>query len=235
MTITETTTISTAFQLVTFDLYKDIHKGIRSELFALTGSAGGTDPGDRAARAALADHVGDVYELLELHAEHEDAAIAPHLERELPALAEQVAADHVDFEGRFADIVDLAVTTADAGDADQRRLAHLLYLELGSFTSAYLAHQDVEERQIMPALEAAIGVEAVVGVHQQIIGSIPPDVMARSLALMLPAMNVDDRTELLGGMRAGAPAEVFDGVWSLTGSVLAPADQAAVAARLGIA
>ena len=48
--------------------------------------------------------------------------------------------------------------------------------------------------------------------------------MAKSLALMLPAMNIDDRTELLGGMRAGAPAEVFDGVWGLAGSVLDTGD-----------
>ena len=59
--------------------------------------------------------------------------------------------------------------------------------------------------------------------------------MAQSLALMLPAMNIDDRTEMLGGMQAGAPAEVFDGVWGLAGSVLAPADHAALAARLGLA
>ena len=48
-------------------------------------------------------------------------------------------------------------------------------------------------------------------------------------------MNIDDRTELLGGMRAGAPAEVFAGVWGLAGSVLAPADFTALGARLGIA
>jgi hypothetical protein len=58
--------------------------------------------------------------------------------------------------------------------------------------------------------------------------------MASFLAIMIPAMNVDDRTELLGGMQAGAPAEVFAGVWGLVGSVLVPADVAAVAARLGI-
>ena len=58
--------------------------------------------------------------------------------------------------------------------------------------------------------------------------------MARSLAVMLPAMNLDDRAELLGGMRAGAPAEVFQGVWSLAGSVLAPADRAALATRLDL-
>ena len=46
---------------------------------------------------------------------------------------------------------------------------------------------------------------------------------------MLPAMNLDDRAELLGGMRAGAPAEVFQGcgAWPAP-SVLAPADHAAL-------
>ena len=235
MTITETTTtVPTGFELVAFDLYKDIHKGIRAELFALTGGAGNVDPGDRVARAASAAHVSDTYDLLELHAHHEDTAITPHLELHVPDLAERVTADHQDFEGRFHGLVGLAESAAEAAERDQRRLTHQLYLELASFTSAYLAHQDLEERVIMPAIQAAIGVEAVVGVHMQIVGSIPPDVMARSLALMLPAMNVDDRTELLGGMQAGAPPEAFAGVWSLVGSVLCPADKAAVAARLGL-
>ena len=64
--------------------------------------------------------------------------------------------------------------------------------------------------------------------------SIPPHEMADALAVMLPAMNVDDRSELLGGIQAGAPAEVFAGIWGLAGSVLTPADLAAVAARLDI-
>jgi hypothetical protein len=87
----------------------------------------------------------------------------------------------------------------------------------------------------MPALERAVGTEAVIAMNEAIVSGIPPDEMARSLAFMLPAMNVDDRAELLGGMQAGAPPEVFAGVWSLTGSVLAPADRAAVATRLGLA
>ena len=45
---------------------------------------------------------------------------------------------------------------------------------------------------------------------------------------------IDDRTELLGGMREGAPAEVFGSVWGLTGTVLTEADRTALAARLGL-
>ena len=51
---------------------------------------------------------------------------------------------------------------------------------------------------------------------------------------MLPAMNVDDRTELLGGMQAGAPAEVFAEFWGLACSVLHPQDPDAVVRRLGL-
>ena len=129
---------------------------------------------------------------------------------------------------------DLAATAAETDGPDQRRLTHQLYLDLAAFASSYLAHQDFEERALMPALFGAVGFEAVLGIHQAIVGAIPPEEMVRSLAVMLPAMNLDDRVELLGGMRAGAPAEVFQGVWSLAGSVLAPADHAALATRLDL-
>jgi hypothetical protein len=105
---------------------------------------------------------------------------------------------------------------------------------LASFSSSYLVHQDLEERAVMPSLEAAIGLEAVMAIHADILAGIPPQEMAASLAVMLPAMNIDDRAELLGGMQASAPAEVFTGVWALAGSVLPAADHAALADRLGL-
>ena len=109
-----------------------------------------------------------------------------------------------------------------------------LYLELADFTGTYLLHQDVEERIVLPALRTAIGPREILAIHGAIIASIPPDQMARSLAFMLPAMNIDGRAELLAGMRAGAPPQVFEGVWGLAASVLTPADHAALAVRLGL-
>ena len=87
----------------------------------------------------------------------------------------------------------------------------------------------------MPALERALGVEAVVG-HPR--GDrrrrSRPTRWPSSLAFMIPAMNLDDRTELLAGMRMAAPPEAFDGVVGLARSVLDPADFAALADRLGV-
>lgn len=233
MTITELP-ITAVLTPVVEDLYRDIHKAIRAELFSVTGEAGRLDPSQGLARAALASHVSDVVDLLIVHAEHEERAIQPALEVHLPDFAARVEVDHPTLEARMDDLRDMAREAAALTVADPRAKIHRIYLALASFTSDYLEHQDFEERMLMPALEQAVGVDAVLEMHASIIESIGPEELARSLSIMLPAMNVEDRVELLAGMREGAPAEVFEGVWGLTASVLEPGDLAQVAARLGI-
>jgi hypothetical protein len=232
MTITEQAQPLT--QPLVADVYRDIHKGLRSILFSTVSDAGRLDPSDRAARVDMAQRVSSLATLLESHAAHEDGFMQPVIETHQPRLAEIVAADHERFEVRFQDITEMALTLGDGPATDARFVTQQLYLELASFTGAYLQHQDLEERVVNPALEAAIGPEALLEIDAALVANIPPQEMAEALALMIPAMNVDDRTELLGGMKAGAPAEVFAGVWGLVGSVLTPAEVAQVAARIGI-
>ncbi|HVX16784.1 MAG TPA: hemerythrin domain-containing protein [Acidimicrobiales bacterium] len=220
---------------VTFDLYRDIHKGIRAELFTITSSAGSLDPADQGARERLAGRVRRLVDLLVTHAEHEDGAIQPVLEQQLPDLAEQVATDHETLEARVQGLAVMADECVNEAEQHQRVAGHVLYLELASFTSAYLAHQDLEERVLMPAIERAVGVDEVIAIHQAIIGSMPPAELVPGLVAMIPAMNVDDRTELLAGIRMSGPPEAFDGVWELTGSLLDATDLAALRARLGLA
>jgi hypothetical protein len=214
MTDTVQTTRATFQQQVPLDLYRDIHKGIRGFLFDVTTAAGSTDPGDRGARS--------------------DLARQPLIERHAPDLAVAVALDHPALERRIDGLVALGELARDVDGSDARSALHQLHLDLAAFTGDYLAHQDLEEREVMRVLANAMSSEEVLEVHQAIVGSIPPHEMAAGLLHMLPAMNVDDRTELLGGARQGMPPEAFAGVWALAGSVLAPADLAAVGGRLGI-
>ena len=92
---------ATTLAPVTLDLYRDIHKAIRTELFSVTTEAASLDPSLGVARAGLARHVRDIVAFLVDHAEHEDAAIQPVLERELPDLAARVAVDHEVLEARM--------------------------------------------------------------------------------------------------------------------------------------
>jgi Hemerythrin HHE cation binding domain len=216
-----------------FDVFRNVHKGIRAELFAVVGSAGSIDPHDRAGRAALSAHVEDVIALLVDHAEHEDAHVLPVLEVHASSLFERLVTDHTELDGRLARIGERSASIADAAPVEQRARVHNLYLDLASFSGAYLGHQEYEERVAMPALLDAIGIEGALGVHHSIVSSIPPAAMAKSLAVMIPAMNVEDRAEVLGAMQHDAPPEVFDAIWGLTKSVLPPADFHRLATRLG--
>ena len=236
MTVTEQYQSLPPFEPVTFDLYRDIHKGIRAELFAVTTAAGSLDPADRAGRADLARHVDSVVELLVSHAEHEDAAVQPAIEA-APARPRRAASRSTTrcSSAHRGDRASWPTTRSTRRAVAQRDDVHRIYIELASFTSAYLAHQDLEERVVMPALERAIGVDAVLGDPRPIVGALTPEETAMSLPLMLPAMNVDDRAELLGGMQQGAPPEVFAQVWGLVRSALTPRDGDALAKRLGLA
>ena len=148
--------------------------------------------------------------------------ILPVLEEHAPTLFERNATDHAALDARLARIAERAIAMTDTVPGEQRARLHNLYLDLASFTGAYLAHEEFEERIVMPALLEAIGVEGSVGIHHAIVSSIPPPVMAKTLALMIPAMNVDDRAEMLGGMQASAPPQIFEGIWGLANSVLTP-------------
>ena len=93
MTVTEQTS-SSSNHIVTTNLYRDVHKGIRAELFSVTAEAGRIDPDSDAARVGLAAHVRNIVDLLEGHARHEDMVIQPALQAHLPDLAARIEADH---------------------------------------------------------------------------------------------------------------------------------------------
>jgi hypothetical protein len=220
---------------VSLDLYRDIHKGLRNGLFGVTLAAGQVDPGDRDAVAGVAGRWRELVALLIGHAEHEDEFMQPVMEVHVPSVAEVVAVVHPELEAQMAALEVLAERATDTCARDRRLAVHRMYLGFASFTATYLQHQEYEELHVMPALAEKIGFEETLAIHGAIVGSIPPDEMARAATLMLPAMNVEDRVELLGGVQAGAPPEVFAGTMGLTRSVVSPADYAQVAARLGVA
>ncbi len=223
--------IPSEVDVATVNPYRDIHKGIRTELFSTTAEAGRVDPGDDAACGALISRVSVLIEMLEGHARYEDAVIQPILHIHFPELATRIDADHEQIAARSVALLSFAEKIAETPRA---RALDTLYLELAEFTAAYLNHQSVEERTVLPALVEALGPEGVADVHAAIVSSIPPQVMAQGLAIMLPAMNVDNRVEMLTGIQVSAPPQIFEGIWGLANSVLTPTEVEAVASRIGL-
>ena len=87
----------------------------------------------------------------------------------------------------------------------------------------------------MRALDAMFPKDVLAGLDAAIVGSIPPETLGQFLSIMLPGMNVLDRSELLAEIRDHAPADAFAGIWALAGQVLATRDYITLAHRLDIA
>src|SRR4051812_14505587 len=167
---------------VGFDIYRNVHKAIRVMLAEVLTDAGRLDPEDRTARIAHAGRVREVVRFLVFHAGHEEGGLDEAIRQVLPDQADAIAADHVSLEEDMAELVELADLAFEDGRTDARAAVHHLYLALARFTARYLAHQDVEESVVMPALFDALGFDAVRAIDMEIVTSIAPDDMGWALS-----------------------------------------------------
>ena len=86
------------------DLYSFVHKPQRARLFGLVVEAGMVDPGDAPATAALSGAVRALTHELRTHAMHEDTFIHPLLRKLVPAVAEQLEAEHEHIDERLVEL-----------------------------------------------------------------------------------------------------------------------------------
>ena len=207
------------------DLYRDIHKGLRHELFDLTFRAGRLDPADDALVIDLVDESRKVIRLLRDHHSHEEQPAFEHIvEAHVPALARVLHDDHHALAERLEWLASRADELAAAPAAARPAIAHADYLELAAFTSAYLGHLDVEERVVMPAIAAACDDAEIDAAHGRALASVPPETRAIAMAAMLPALAPAERTELVEKARSTAPPDAVAGILAIAADVLSPAE-----------
>ncbi len=146
-----------------FDLYRLIHKGIRQARFDVTTGAGRLDVADIDAVDAYLGSQECLLTMLHLHQHSEDAFLQPLVVEHASALAEIVAADHAEVEGGMAILEERARRLVTVSRGGWPAVAVNLYLDLSRFTSAYLAHQLVEEKRVMPKLRAVYSTDELMG------------------------------------------------------------------------
>ena len=210
------------------DLYREVHKGLRYALFEVVERAGSLDVADVDDLASFRELFADLDMMLRTHHAHEEGAtLAAMISSYAPDCEAELAAAHEQSEERLGELRSMVADLHDAADAAA------LYDRLALFTTDYLAHMRVEEHDVMPRLRAGATAEDLMAVTMAIRTSVPPPVMCVFLRSMLPAMNQEERTAMLGGMKAGAPPEVFDLFWDVAGASLPAPDLATIAGGIG--
>jgi hypothetical protein len=217
-----------------YDFYREVHKGLRRTLFDVTVDAGKVDYEVADERDRVVDRVHATIELLHSHHRHEDEFVQPLLELHAPRLAAIVASGHTEIESDLIEIELVTDRLVGATGAEAVVSGLGLYHTLAMFTARYLAHMALEEGDVMKELRRAMTVAELFEVDMALRGSIAPPAMCTFITIMAPAMNLQERVNMLGGMRAGATAEIFELFRATAEAALEPADYRDVAEALGL-
>lgn len=193
-----------------FDLYGPVHKLIRAQLSGLLTRMGSTTFADEGAATRITKELEETLRFCEKHIEHEIHSIHPHLAARLPNALAKIDDGHDDHARFVTELRALTKSVTSAGTPDLRALAgHTLYLHYSAFVSDTLAHMVEEERVLQPLMHRHFSDAELIEINDTIVGSMPPEEAFQTLLDMIPAVNGPERAAMLGGMRAGAPPEVF--------------------------
>lgn len=216
-----------------WDIYGPIHKGLRLghvELLLKLGQAAFED-GQPDLLAQLRAHL----QLGADHLAHEEQFIHPALEARVAGACATLETEHDRHRERFSRLEASIAAVERAAAADRPALGRALYLDFSAFVAEDLEHMRHEEVETWPLLCANFTDEELAGIEMQIIASLTPDQNIAVMRLMLPAMNHAERTGLLTGMKAGAPAEAYAAVIDLAARPTLPGADFAELKRLGLA
>ena len=194
------------------DLYALIHKALRAAMSDALLTLGSLDAADARETSDAVAKVNELLEACQEHLEIENRFIHTAMEARRPGAAAAIAGEHVHHEDAIAALRRRVDLLARAPTASRERRAAELYQALGVFVGENLVHMQQEETAHNAVLWDTHTDAELVALENAIKAHVPPPRMAYVLRWMLPAASPAQRAQMLMGMRAHAPAPVFERV-----------------------
>lgn len=216
-----------------FDIYRPIHKAIRLMLAEAMLAAGQLDTDDDEAIARLHVQVHQLADFCSGHLEHENVFVHTAMEARAPGASGRIAGEHEQHERDIRSLRDYLRLLVTAPHEERAPAAAALYHALALFTAHNLEHMYIEETEHNRILWQHYSDAEIIGIHDRLLAQIPPSESQVAMRFMLPAMAPAERLATLRGMKAAAPAFVFEGMLGLAKSVLSAPDWEKLDAALG--
>lgn len=215
-----------------FNIYTQIHKGLRAFMSEVLMAVGRADPNDLSEVDSALESVRALLAFAQVHLEHEEHFIHTALEARRPGASADTHNDHAGHLRAF-EALQAAVRAVEWNPPSQRAQAlRQLYRQLALFVAENFEHMHVEETQNHAVLTSCYSEDEVRALNQRLVAAVKPADMATALRWMVPASNAGERAALLCGMQRAAPAPVFAGVLGITAPHLNDRDRAKLNAAL---
>lgn len=193
-----------------YDMYLPIHKAMRACMNASLEALGRMDVGDQNEVAAALGQLRELLYLCDQHVQKENKFVHAAMEQRQPGSSKHIASEHVDHE-RDIERLRAAITHFETADSSQRgALAQMLYRDVALFVAHNFEHMHSEETHHNAVLWSAYSDAELIDIENILKASIPPQDMAITARWMLTANDHAFRVTMLSGVRAHAPAEVFE-------------------------
>jgi hypothetical protein len=216
-----------------FNIYTQIHKGLRACMCEVLVRVGRVDPTDRVEVEDIATRVRGLIDFARDHLLHEEELIHPALEARRPGSSRESHSEH----GQHLETLDLiesSLRILERSPAEERPAAALrLYRQLALFVAENFEHMHVEETENHAALVACYSEAEVFDLHARVVAAVKPAAMTVAMRWMIPASSAPERAAVLGGMRKSAPEPVFAGILGVVRPYLEPRDWGKLSAAIG--
>jgi hypothetical protein len=211
------------------DLYTFIHKALRAYMTHTLLRVGRVDAADEQEVAEVAEEVRTLLDFCASHVHHENEIVHAAMEARRPGSATAIEVEHVHHEATIEGLRMLvgAMATGPAG-------VQALYRALAAFVAENLVHMEQEETAHNAVLWAAYSDEELRAIEQRIHQRVAPQQMQIAMRWMLPHLTPAERAMVLGGVRAHAPADAFNGLINMVRPLLGQRDWRKLSLALGV-
>lgn len=194
-----------------YDIYGNIHKGLRRAQCLLLARLGSNDFEDATTTDKL---LGDLRRLLSMaaaHVRHEDTEIHTALQSR-GISTDGIDEQHDDHRAAFEALEARIAEVESAAAARRAEAGRALYLAFAAYIADDFAHMHEEETVTCPVLWQTFSDAELHAIEMRIVSALAPEENMAFTRMMLPAMNPEQRTMMVGGMLQGMPREVFAAV-----------------------
>jgi hypothetical protein len=217
------------------DMYAGIHKALRALMADTLLAVGRMDSEDALERAQVTQRVLELLDFCRSHLGHENDFVHPALEARAPGASGKIAHEHEEHLQAIVALADQTTALLQCEAAGRPAAALALYRALSLFIAHNFEHMHVEETAHNAVLWARYTDAELIGIHNALVASIPPDEMMYVLRWMVPFMNPAERAAMLGDMRDHAPAPAFAAALDVVRPHLGEREWAKLGRDLGLA
>lgn len=193
-----------------FNMFNQIHKGLRALLYDTAAMLARTDFEDADQYEAVADRVKRVMDVFDNHAHHEDNFVIPLVEEYEPAVADAFEQEHVADHALGQKLRGAIMALDLAIDASaKKQLGLSLMHSFIQFMIFNLQHMYKEETVLNNILFKYYTDEELIDTNRKIVSSIPPQESTFASHWMMRGLSDKEIDIWLRAVQHSAPAPVF--------------------------